>query len=74
MKFWRLNETAILEQEIEFLKQQIQQEQGKTEREREIVRDLSRRLDEEGSERRKLTAIITYKPEEEEQKEPVKDS
>jgi hypothetical protein len=74
VKFWRLNETAILEQEIEFLKQQIQQEQGKTEREREIVRDLSRRLDEEGSERRKLTAIITYKPEEEEQKEPVKDS
>lgn len=50
------DETALLRQENEFLKQQI-------EREREIARELSRRLDDEATERRKLTAILTYKPE-----------
>ena len=64
------DETAFLRQENEFLRQQI-------EREREIARELSRRLDEEATERRKLTAILTYKPatpttQPEEQPLPVK--
>jgi hypothetical protein len=51
-----LNESPMLRQENDFLKKQL-------EREREISQELSRRLDEEASERRKLTAILTYKPE-----------
>ena len=50
-------ETVLLRQENEFLKQQL-------EREKEFTRELSRRLDDEVSERRKLTAILTFeKPE-----------
>lgn len=51
-----VDETVLLRQENEFLKQQV-------EREREIARELSRRLDDEATERRRLTAILTYQPE-----------
>lgn len=46
------NETALFKQEIEFLRQQL-------EREKELNRDLARRLDDEAAERRKLTALLT---------------
>lgn len=49
-------ETALLKQENNFLKQQL-------ERERDFSKELSRRLDDEVAERRRLTAILTYKPE-----------
>lgn len=52
------NEIPMLRQENEFLKQQI-------EREREMSRELLRRLDDETAERRKLTAMLAYKPEKE---------
>lgn len=54
------DETALVRQENEFLKQQL-------EREREVSRELSRRLDDEAKERRetqaKLTALLTYQAE-----------
>jgi hypothetical protein len=49
------DETALLRQENDFLKQQI-------EREREFSKELSRRLDDEAAERRRLTALLTYQP------------
>jgi hypothetical protein len=52
------DEIPLLRQENEFLKQQI-------EREREMSQELSRRLDDETAERRKLTAMLAYKPEKE---------
>ena len=48
-------ETALLRQENDFLKQQL-------ERERDFSRELSRRLDDEATERRRLTALLTHQP------------
>jgi hypothetical protein len=47
------SETALFRQEIEFLRQQL-------EREKELNRDLARRLDDEATERRNLTALLTH--------------
>ena len=49
------NVTALLEQENEFLKQQLA-------REREFNRELSALLANESEERRKLTALLTHEP------------
>jgi len=49
------DETALLRQENDFLRQQL-------EREKELSRELSRRLDDEAAERRKLTALLTHQP------------
>lgn len=50
------SETALFKQEIEFLRQQL-------EREKELNRELARRLDEEAAERRNLTAMLTHQAE-----------
>jgi hypothetical protein len=49
------NETALLELENEFLKQQLA-------REREFNRELSALLASESEERKKLTALLTHQP------------
>lgn len=46
----------VLEYKIESLEQQLQ-------REKELNRELARRLDDESLERRKLTALLTYQAE-----------
>ncbi len=46
-------ELAVMSEKIAFLEVQL-------EREREFSRELSRRLDDEASERRKLIALLTY--------------
>ncbi len=58
------DETALLRQENDFLKQQL-------EREREFSKELSRRLDDEAAERRKLTALLTYQPKPEPKAEEI---
>lgn len=50
------NETALFKQEIEFLRQQL-------DREKELNRELARRLDDEAAERRNLTALLTHQTE-----------
>jgi hypothetical protein len=54
--------TEILNKEIESLKQQL-------ERERFFVAELSKRLDDETSERKKLTLLLTHQTEMKEAKE-----
>lgn len=49
-------ETVLLNQEIAFLKEQL-------ERERFFVAELSKRLDDETSERKKLTLLLTHQSE-----------
>jgi excisionase family DNA binding protein len=51
------DETPLLRQEIHFLKQQLMREQ-------DFVMSLERRLDEADTERRKLTALLTFQQEE----------
>ncbi len=51
----RPHETATLQRENELLREQL-------DREREINRRLFDRLDEEATERRKLTALLTHQP------------
>lgn len=45
-------QNRLLEQEVQYLREQL-------EREREINRDVGRRLDQEAEERRKLTLMLT---------------
>ena len=51
------DETPLLRQEINFLKRQLAREQ-------DFVMSLERRLDEADTERRKLTALLTFQQEE----------
>lgn len=55
---------ALLEQEVEHLRAML-------ERERQVSADLSRRLDAEAEERRRLTRLLTHQPEESEKAAPV---
>lgn len=48
-------ELAVMTEKIAFLESQL-------EREREFSQELSRRLDDEAAERRKLTALLTHQP------------
>jgi hypothetical protein len=57
------NETAVLRREVDLLREQL-------ERERDTIADLRRRLDDEATERRKLTMLLTHQKEQEPTKTP----
>lgn len=58
---------SVLQVELEAMRERLRLLEGERERERsqllDEIRDLRGRLDAEGEERRKLVALLTYKPE-----------
>ena len=63
------DETPLLRHEIERLKEERERERRQMQ---ETINDLRHRLDEEASERRKLTLLLTHKPENALKAEPRK--
>jgi excisionase family DNA binding protein len=63
------NETHLLRREVELLNEERERERKQLQ---ETISDLRHRLDEEASERRKLTLLLTHKPGDTSQIKPKK--
>lgn len=59
--------------EIDLLRKELELTRAQLEREREFNRELSRRLDAESEERRRLTCLLTHQPEEPEKAAPTRE-